>query len=498
MSKTTINTLGVVGSGAMGAGIAQIALVAGLSVILFDQNEKALSRAAEDIALRIARLVEKGQAQPEMIATAAANLTLANGLDAFATADVVVEAIVEQLEPKQDLFQALETVVRDDAILASNTSSLSIAAIARACKYPGRVCGLHFFNPVPLMKLVEVIYGPATDAGVIEAMLDLSKRLGKTAVRVKDGPGFLVNLGGRAYVTEALHVQSEGAADVETIDRIMRDGAGFRMGPFELMDLTGIDVNFTASKVIWGGYMNDPRIKTAPLHENMFNAGRLGRKTGQGFHAYPKDAPARPAYTPPQDDGKTTLKAVLPEADGRFAALVTASGLEVVTDDGKSPILISPLGEDAANVCVRLGLDHKRVVALDFTGFERRFFTLMAPVGGGSATAGVEAWLNARGFATAVIKDSPGFVSLRLLAMVAGLGCEMAQIGIGTPEDIDLGMKLGQNYPFGPLELTAKLGPGVVLETLAAMQVMTGSDRYRPSPWLRRRAMLGLDIYTRD
>ncbi|MEI7931927.1 MAG: 3-hydroxyacyl-CoA dehydrogenase NAD-binding domain-containing protein, partial [Alphaproteobacteria bacterium] len=323
----SIQTIGIVGAGAMGAGIAQIALTAGFEVILYDANERALGKAAEDVALRIARLVEKGQPQPEMIAQAAAKLVLANGLEAFATADVVIEAIVEQLEPKQGLFQALEMVVRDDAILASNTSSLSIAAIARACKHPGRVCGLHFFNPVPLMKLVEVIFGPATDAAVIEAMLDLSKRLGKTAVRVKDGPGFLVNLGGRAYVTEALHVQQEGVADVETIDRIMRDSAGFRMGPFELMDLTGIDVNFTASKVIWGGYMNDPRIKTAPLHENLFNAGRLGRKTGQGFHAYPENAPARPAYVPPEDGGKATLKAFLPEDDSRFAALVKASGL---------------------------------------------------------------------------------------------------------------------------------------------------------------------------
>jgi len=494
----SITTIGIVGAGAMGAGIAQIALTAGFEVILYDANEKALGKAAEDVALRIARLVEKGQVQPEMIAQAAAKLVLANGLEDFKSADVVIEAIVEQLEPKQGLFQALEMVVREDAILASNTSSLSIAAIARACKHPGRVCGLHFFNPVPLMKLVEVIFGPATDPAVIEAMLDLSKKLGKTAVRVKDGPGFLVNLGGRAYVTEALHVQSEGVADVEMIDRIMRDAAGFRMGPFELMDLTGIDVNFTASKVIWGGYMNDPRIKTAPLHENLFNAGRLGRKTGQGFHAYPENAPARPAYTPPEDDGTTSLNAVLPDADARFGSLIKSSGLVEVKDDKASPILISPLGEDAANAAVRLDLDPARVVAIDFTGIERRFVTLMSPLGGNGLVHEVAQWLNARGFATAVVKDSPGFVSLRILAMVANLGCEMAQIGIGAPQDIDLGMKLGQNYPFGPLELAEKLGPPVVLETLTAMQAMTGSDRYRPSLWLRRRAMLGLPIHTPD
>jgi len=498
VSERTIQTIGVVGSGAMGAGIAQIALVAGLKVVLFDQNGAALNKAGAEIASRIARLVEKGQAEAGLVQQAADNLTLAAGLEAFAGADVVIEAIIEQLEPKQTLFKALEDIVAPDAILASNTSSLSIAAIARACKHPGRVCGLHFFNPVPLMKLVEVIFGPATDSVVIEAMLTLSNTLGKTAVRVKDGPGFLVNLGGRAYVTEALHIQQEGVADVETIDRIMRDSAGFRMGPFELMDLTGIDVNFTASKVIWGGYMNDPRIKTAPLHETMFNAGRLGRKTAQGFHAYPENAPARPAYVPPDDDGATTLKAVLPEADGRFTALVTTSGLAVVEDDGASPILISPLGEDAANAAVRLDLDPARVVALDFSGLDRRFVTLMAPLVGNGVITDVERWLNARGFATAVVKDSPGFVALRILAMVAGLGCEMAQIGIGTPQDIDLGMKLGQNYPFGPLELTARLGPGLVLETLAAMQAMTGSDRYRPSLWLRRRAILGADIYTPD
>lgn len=495
MMSREIKTVGIVGAGAMGAGIAQIALTAGLDVVLLDQNAEALDRAANEIAGRIARLVEKGQADPDMPGKAASALSLASDLKAFGKADVVIEAIVEKLEPKQQLFKALEEIVPAQAILASNTSSLSIAAIASACERPERIFGLHFFNPVPLMKLVEVIFAPATDPAVIDQAMGLAKTLGKTAVKVKDGPGFLVNLGGRAYVTEALHAQAEGVADYATIDTIMRDAAGFRMGPFELLDLTGIDVNFPANSAIWRGYMNDPRIETTPLHEAMFNARRLGRKTGQGFFKYPEHAAPKAPYAPPADDGATTFRAVLGEDDARLCAL---PGLEAVADDGVSPILIAPKGEDAASAAVRLGLDAARVAAIDFTGAERKFLTLMAPLTGKGAVQDVAAWLGARGFATAAIKDSPGFIAQRLLCMIANLGCEMAQIGIGAPQDIDLGMKLGQNYPFGPLELAKKLGPKTVFDTLTTMQALTGSDRYRPSLWLRRRALLGADIYAPD
>lgn len=493
MSK--LSAIGVVGAGAMGAGIAQVALTAGLDVILFDQNEKALHGAGEAIGQRIARLAEKGQIPAHEAEAARARLKLAADLDDLAACDLVVEAIIESLAPKQALFAALEDAVRDDAVLATNTSSLSVAAIARDCRRPERVCGLHFFNPVPLMKLVEVIDAPATSPEAFALAWDFSLKIGKTPVRVADGPGFLVNLGGRAYSTEALHIRQEGVADEAAIDRIMRQAAGFRMGPFELMDLTGIDVNFPASTFIWQGYMNDPRLKTTAQHQLMFNAGRFGRKTGQGFHRYGADAaPADAAAL--ADDGRSVLEVATPEDTPALAALAH-KGLAARHDDGACPILVAPVGEDAATYAVRNGLDGRRVVAIDLYGLPRNFVTLMTPPGGQYADR-VAAWLNARGVETAIVKDSPGFVAPRILAMIANLGCEMAQIGVGAPSDIDLAMRLGLNYPLGPLELAERVTPPVLLRTLENLQAITGSDRYRPSLWLRRRAQLGLPIHTPD
>jgi 3-hydroxybutyryl-CoA dehydrogenase len=389
---------------------------------------------------------------------------------------------------------ALEEIVGSDTVLATNTSSLSVAAIARGCERSHRVCGMHFFNPVPLMKLVEVISTPATSEKTIAIALALSKRLDKTAVQVKDVPGFLVNLLGRAYTTESQHILLEGVASAAVIDRIMRDACGFRMGPFELMDLTGIDVNFPATSYIWQGFQNDPRLKTTVLHEGLYNAGRFGRKVGEGFHSYVDGAqvPEREADAPAASD---RLSAYIAQDNPGFATLLE-QGLQRATLEAADIVLIAPQGEDAAAVCARLKLDPKRVVAVDFVGAERRFLTLMTSVGGDSRIGKIAAFLRAKGWGVATIKDSPGFVAPRILSMIANLGCEAAQMGIGMPADIDLAMRLAQNYPRGPLEWAAFLSPARVFETLTEIQAQTGSDRYRPSLWLRRRALLGLPIHT--
>jgi 3-hydroxybutyryl-CoA dehydrogenase len=475
----------------MGAGIAQIGLTAGLDVILFDLDRAALDKAKAGILARIARLIEKGQLPEGFVAEAEGRLTLAGALADFAPADVVIEAIVERLEPKQALFRALEEAVGPDAILATNTSSLSVAAIASQCARKDRICGLHFFNPVPLMKLVEVIRAPATSDEVVARATGLSHTLGKTPVTVPDGPGFLVNLAGRAYVTEALHIVQEGVADVATVDRIMRDGAGFRMGPFELMDLTGIDVNFPASTFIHQGYQYDPRLKTTTRHELLFNAGLYGRKTERGFHDYPAPVPAPDAHEPAPAPGTFTARLV--PGDAAFAPL---RGLGLKGGDG--PTLIAPEGEDAASACHRLGLDPARVIAVDLTGAERRHVTLMTPLGSEADSGALAGWLRGHGWGVEIVGDSPGFVLQRVLAMIANLGCELAQIGVGTPQDIDVAMKLAQNSPRGPLEWAAHLGPARVHDMLRNIQAITGSDRYRPSLWLRRRALLGQPIHRPD
>ena len=507
-----METIGVVGAGAMGAGIAQIALTSGFNVILHDSSPEALNRARERILDGIERLVQKGRIAPEATQHLDERLLLAGELSALAPATVVIEAIVEQLAAKQALFTALENVVDDNAVLATNTSSLSVAAIARNCRYRERVCGMHFFNPVPMMNLVEIIGSPQTSAAAIDTIRTLAQRCGKTAVTVKDSPGFLVNLLGRAYTTEALHLRHEGVAPEPVIDRIMREAAGFRMGPFELMDLTGIDVNFPATTFIYQGFQQDPRLKTTILHEGLFNAGRFGRKTGQGFYPYGQ-APSLPgsaatagerdsARQQPSSRGAAQptphLTAFAAEPHAGFDALASR-GVPFAPRDTADVILISPQGEDAASACARLGLPPQRSVAIDFLALERSFLTAMAPVGGDGIVQAFATQLRACEFDVVVVNDSPGFVAPRILAMIANLGCEVAQIGVAeSPADIDVAMKLAQNYPRGPLEWVEWFGARRVLDILQQLQAITGSDRYRPSLWLRRRALLDLPIRTPD
>lgn len=473
----------------MGAGIAQIGLTAGLQVVLFDISADALATAAEQIMARIARLEEKGGLVDGSADEARGRLVLAGNLAQFAACEVVVEAIAERLDMKQQLFADLEAVVRPTAMLATNTSSLSVAAIGSLCSHKERVCGLHFFNPVPVMKLVEVIVTPATSPQIAEFAVEVSKLIGKVPITVKDSPGFLVNLQGRAYALEALAIAQEQVADPAAIDRIMRDGAGFRMGPFELMDLTGIDVNFAASSYIYEGYQHDPRLKTTTLHQLMAHAGLFGRKTGRGFFGYVEGGEVAPSPAVPEVP--LTLMPRIADPGPAWEKLIEATGLEA----GDDVILIAPIGEDCASACHRLGLDPKRTVALDLTAIERQHITVMSAIGGSAGGAQVSHWLRGFGFKTEIIQDSPGFVLQRILAMVANLGCELAQIGVATPQDIDLAMKLAQNYPRGPLEWAEWLGLAKVHEIMCQLQSITGSDRYRPSLWLRRRAQLGCSVY---
>ncbi len=481
--------LGVVGAGPMGSGIAQIGLQAGMEVVLHDLDRAALEKSADTLLGFIEKLESKGKLDAGATETARANLTLADDIANFADCEAVVEAIVERLEPKQKLFAELEAVVADNCILATNTSSLSVAAIAQGCAKKDRVCGLHFFNPVPLMQLVEVIKTPATSDVVVKTATALSKQIGKTPVTVKDGPGFLVNLQGRALALEGLAIAQEQVAAPEVIDRIMRDGAGFRMGPFELMDLTGIDVNYAATSFIYEGYQHDPRLKTTTQHALMRDAGRFGRKTGAGFFDYTGDESWPPS--PAASANPPKLRPGIAGSGGRFEELAEAIGWE----QGSDVTLIAPVGEDCATACSRLGLDPGDTVAIDFTAFDNRHLTVMAAIGGDALSEKVADWLRAGGFTVEVIADSPGFVLQRILAMIANLGCELAQIGVGSPEDIDLAMKLAQNYPKGPVEIAEWLGARTVHEIMQQLQAITGSDRYRPSLWLRRRAQLGLSAY---
>jgi 3-hydroxybutyryl-CoA dehydrogenase len=492
--------LGVVGAGAMGSGIAQVALTGGLNVRLTDANEAQLVKARTTLFQRLDRLAEKGEAKPDQVAAAKARLSIVTAVTELRPCGIVIEAIVENLEVKRALFRQLEAVVAEEAIIASNTSSIPIAALAQACTHRHRVAGMHFFNPVPLMRLVEIIASADTSAGVAETLTALGTRLGRTPVTVKDAPGFLVNFGGRAYYQEALHILQEQAATADDIDLVMRECCGFRMGPLELLDLTGMDVNYPVSEIVHKGYWYDPRIKTTPLHESMFLAGRYGRKTGQGFHRYGGDGRKLAAAPLPPARGSKPVHVILPEAQEGLVVLAVAAGVATdAADDGKSPILVAPWGEDCTAACARLGLDPRRAVAIDLSHDTSKRITMMtAPSADAAIGDAVAALLAAAGRAVTRITDSPGFIAQRITAMIANLGCEMAQMRLASPADIDKAMQLGLNYPFGPLGFADKLGVKRTYDIMSKLFEITGSDRYRPSLWLRRRALLGLPAATPD
>jgi 3-hydroxybutyryl-CoA dehydrogenase len=490
-------TIAVVGAGAMGQGVVQVAVQGGIRTLLFDARPGGAVEGAAQIAKRIDRMVEKGRLSEDDAGRAKANIEPVDELSSLAVCDAVIEAVFESYDTKAEVFRQVEAVVSKTCIIASNTSSIPISSIARNCEKRDRVAGLHFFNPVPLMKLVEVIRAAETSDETVAALAALGKRMTRVPVTVADMPGFLVNMGGRAFTTEGLRIAHEDVARPEQIDAVMKDCRHFRMGPFELMDLTGIDINFPASGIIYDGYMQDPRIKTSPNHEAIFNSGRFGRKTNGGWFKYEGGQ----VVDPPSPDHKTDVApadmVALAEPDDKLTALCQDLGLAVGKDDGTCPILAAPFGDDATHTSLKTGADFQRLVCVDLSCDTSKRVTIMTAPGAGSAVRdAVAAAFIASGRTVTAINDSPGFIAQRMAAMIANLGCYMAEVALATPDDIDLAMKLGLNYPHGPLELATDLGLQRCLQILERLYAITGEDRYRPTMWLKRRAMLGLSVDT--
>lgn len=286
MAQQTIQQVGVIGSGVMGSGIAQVLAEAGLDVLLFDIDARLIENAIFSITKFINRAVERGKVTQADADTAIARIRPALTLKEFEPCHLIIEAAPEKLEIKQTLFRDLEAIVPHDVLLATNTSTLSVTSIAASVSYRARVFGMHFFNPAPLMPLVEIIATAATSDETIQAGIDLTRRIGKTPVRAKDTPGFIVNRVARPFYLESLRILDEGVADHATIDRLVRDGGGFRMGPFELMDLIGLDTNYASSRSVYEQYFLEPRFRPSLLQQRMVESGRLGRKSGRGWYDY--------------------------------------------------------------------------------------------------------------------------------------------------------------------------------------------------------------------
>lgn len=500
----------------MGRGIAQLAAQAGMPTLLYDAKDGAAAEGRDSIAQVLNRLAEKGRVSRDDVDAAIGRMTVATGLDDLESADIIVEAIVENLDVKRRLFQAMEELVGDACVLASNTSSLSVTAIAAGLRRPERVAGFHFFNPAPLMKIVEVVAGARTDARTLDTLTEVAQRMGHRPVRVKDMPGFLINHAGRGYVTEALRILSEGVATPIDVDRIMRDAAGFRMGPFELLDLTGLDVSHPVMESIYHQFYEEPRFRPSPETARRLAAGLLGRKTSEGFYQYSRQSGVVAAPTA-QRQGEPSTDDAAPEArpssvwisavelESRRDLLAFLHALPhppVIENDGSPSAdalcIVTPFGADATTTSAEQELDPTRTIAIDpVFAFAGRLTLMSTPLT--SRRRRDEAHgLFAGGAPVTMIADSPGFVAQRILASIANVGCDIAQQRIADPADIDDAVRLGLGYPHGPLAIGDRLGASRLLRILERVQQITGDPRYRPSLWLRRRALLGVPLATPD
>jgi 3-hydroxybutyryl-CoA dehydrogenase len=487
---------GVAGAGTMGRGITQVLAQCGARTLLFDAQPGAARKAKDALAQSLDKLVEKGRLTRADVDASLDRIQITDSVDAFKPCHVVVEAIVEDLAAKKGLFSALEGIVDGGCILASNTSSLSVTAMAAACKRPERVAGYHFFNPVPVMKIVEVVDGVLTAPWVGDALAALARRFGHQPVRCSDTPGFVVNHAGRAFVPEALRVLCEGVADFATIDRILVDAAGFRLGPFGLMDLVGLDVAHAVMKSMYQQYFEEPKYRPSFLAEPRVAAGLLGRKTGRGWYAYAEDGSAEKLPEPPAPKARPASVWAVPE----LKELISRSGVKFESEAENAAVcVVAPLGKDATTTALELGLDPARSVAVDpLFGFSKRRTLMTTPITKNEVRDAAHALLAADGVPVSVIRDSPGFVAQRVVAHIVNIGCDIAQMRIAAPGDLDRAVTLGLGYPRGPLAMGDALGAKKILAVLEAMHGFYNEPRYRPSPWLRRRAQLGVSLLTSD
>jgi 3-hydroxybutyryl-CoA dehydrogenase len=490
--------VGVLGAGTMGSGIAQLAAGSGARTLVHDPDPEALERG---LAAARKRLDDE----------AGARLEPAAEMSALADADIVVEAAPESLELKRELYARMAGVVREDCVLASNTSSLSVTEIAAGVPGPERVVGMHFFNPAPVMKLVEVVAGEHSGEPALERTRELGRAMGRHVIDAADMPGFLVNRCNRPFALEGLRVVEEGLATVEQVDRICRLGGGFRMGPFELSDLVGVDVGFEVSKSFYAQSYGEPRWRPSMLAARKVASGNHGRKTGRGWYEYPEDGEHRPPDPdPPPAAGGDGLVVIAgwTELAGELREAAAAAGWRV-EGDGVPALVVDCGGADEEEPPLQGGpqvilCDESPLADLDPDGPSVGFFALAplgdlveltrSPTSSDTAQRAAERFFTSLGRHVEWVGDAPGLVLGRIVCQLVNEACFALGAGVGAAEDIDAGMVLGLNHPRGPLEWGDSIGASSVLGVLAGLYDEYREERYRPAPALLRAVRTGTPL----
>ena len=497
----TSTPIGIIGAGTMGAGIAQVAAAAGHPVLLFDAANGAAQAGIERTRKGLERLISKGKMTAEQVDELIGRIHACAKLSDLAPVKLVVEAIVENLEIKQQVFKELESICDDDVILATNTSSISVTAIASALQRPHLLVGMHFFNPAPIMKLVEVIKGLASDEVAVQTVFDTAAAWGKNPVIAKSTPGFIVNRVARPFYAEALRVLQEGGSDVATIDAIAREAGGFRMGPFELMDLIGHDVNYAVTSSVFDAYYQDSRFQPSLVQLELVQAGRLGRKTGRGFYDYREGAEAPPVNTAAA--GPKPAKVLVGGHLGLAQSLavqfenagieiehdpqaehdgLVVDGVEIALTDGTTATETAAARDIEELVLFDLVLDYNDAARIAIAKADQTSEQALNVAAGLFQTIGKQ---------VSIIDDIPGMVVMRTVCMLANEGADTVNQGVCSAAAVDTAMQGGVNYPRGPLAWADAIGLPDVAQVLENLALTYGEDRYRVSPLIQRKCFSG-------
>jgi 3-hydroxybutyryl-CoA dehydrogenase len=489
----------VIGAGTMGAGIALVAARAGHKVLLHDAVPGAIDRGIDGLIRILDGQVAKGKLDPAERDSWIARIRPAETIEALAPSSLVIEAIVENIDIKATLLAAVEAIVGNDAIITSNTSSLSITALAARLARADRIAGMHFFNPAPALPLVEVVAGHATDPTVLDVIAATALAWGKVPVRCKSTPGFIVNRVARPFYGEAWRLLSEGAADAATIDAVLKEAGGFRMGPFTLMDMIGHDVNFAVTRSVYEAMFHDPRYRPSLAQQQLVDAGWLGRKSGLGIFDY-REGAARP--DPSTAKAGQSPSRVVVEGDlgpaRELIHLMREAGLKVEEQTLGDDVGGFRLGEarlvltDGRTATQRAISEGNPVICFDLCRDWRAASRVAMAASDDCPDSGIAAasgLFQTLGKQVSIIEDSPGLITFRTLAMIINEALDALHQQVATASDIDLSMTKGVNYPQGPLAWCDAIGARHVAAVIGNLAATYGEDRYRPSPLLTRAAL---------